>query len=134
MSIVESKNIKYSIADSAWIKARRMTSTVRQTKRPEHVDNLWQDGIKAKVSTWLYLQVGSSNVERTTASDYASTTTKHRCIPAKTNVLSAEKISVLSCYFPVRYSNHIGEEISCHLWYASVEIPGKCVDRRLIRA
>ncbi|GKA96888.1 alpha,alpha-trehalose-phosphate synthase [UDP-forming] 1 [Tanacetum coccineum] len=43
----------------------------------------------------------------------------------KTNVLSAEKISVLSCYFPVRYSNHIGEEISCHLWYASVEIPGK---------
>ncbi|GJT22505.1 retrovirus-related pol polyprotein from transposon TNT 1-94 [Tanacetum coccineum] len=34
----------------------------------------------------------------------------------KTNVLSAEKISVLSCYFPVRYSNHIGEEISCHLW------------------
>ncbi|GJU68031.1 retrovirus-related pol polyprotein from transposon TNT 1-94 [Tanacetum coccineum] len=52
----------------------------------------------------------------------------------KTNVLSAEKISVLSCYFPVRYSNHIGEEISCHLWYASVEIPGKCVVRRLIRA
>ncbi|GJT79485.1 hypothetical protein Tco_1053827 [Tanacetum coccineum] len=33
----------------------------------------------------------------------------------KTNVLSAEKISVLSCYFPVRYSNHIGEEISCHI-------------------
>ncbi|GKB64836.1 hypothetical protein Tco_0921022 [Tanacetum coccineum] len=35
----------------------------------------------------------------------------------KTNVFTAEKISVLSCYFPVRYSNHIGEEISCHLWY-----------------
>ncbi|GJX99071.1 gag-pol polyprotein [Tanacetum coccineum] len=56
------------------------------------------------------------------------------CHSGKTNVLSAEKISVLSCYFPVRYSNHIGEEISCHLWYASVEIPGKCVVRRLIRA
>ncbi|GJS75742.1 hypothetical protein Tco_0725623 [Tanacetum coccineum] len=52
----------------------------------------------------------------------------------KTNVFTAEKISVLSCYFPVRYSNHIGEEISCHLLYASVEIPGKCVDRRLIGA
>ncbi|GJU27569.1 retrovirus-related pol polyprotein from transposon TNT 1-94 [Tanacetum coccineum] len=56
------------------------------------------------------------------------------CHSGKTNVLSAEKISVLSCYFPVCYSNHIGEEISCHLWYASVEIPGKCVVRRLIRA
>ncbi|GKF24796.1 hypothetical protein Tco_0080690 [Tanacetum coccineum] len=28
----------------------------------------------------------------------------------KTNVFTAEKISVLSCYFLVRYSNHIGEE------------------------
>ncbi|GJR23059.1 putative RNA-directed DNA polymerase, eukaryota, reverse transcriptase zinc-binding domain protein [Tanacetum coccineum] len=71
------------------------------------------------------LQPAFQSEERMSSKRQLFLTTGHS---GKTNVLSAEKISVLSCYFPVRYSNHIGEEISCHLWYASVEIPGKCVE------
>ncbi|GJR23537.1 hypothetical protein Tco_0972064 [Tanacetum coccineum] len=102
-------------------------------------ENLYAKMLKKKqyciailsIEAQYYFDATRFNEERMSSKRQLFQTTGHS---GKTNVLSAEKISVLSCYFPVRYSNHIGEEISCHLWYASVEIPGKCVVRRLIRA
>ncbi|GJR39943.1 probable linoleate 9S-lipoxygenase 5 [Tanacetum coccineum] len=52
----------------------------------------------------------------------------------KTNVLNRRKIVFYRVYFRFALFQPHGEEISCHLLYASVEIPGKCVDRRLIGA
>ncbi|GJZ54251.1 retrovirus-related pol polyprotein from transposon TNT 1-94 [Tanacetum coccineum] len=52
-------------------------------------------------------------------------------------ILTASRFSIMrnachrkdSCPDNVLYSHHIGEEISCQLWYASVEIPREMFDR-----
>ncbi|GJZ80692.1 hypothetical protein Tco_0645686 [Tanacetum coccineum] len=52
----------------------------------------------------------------------------------KTNVITAEKISALTCGFWVHFFNHMGEEISCESKYALFEFPGGRVVRRIIQA
>ncbi|GJR78440.1 hypothetical protein Tco_0149225 [Tanacetum coccineum] len=74
--------------------------------------------------------MGSSSIITNQGTDISQKDEK----PSKKRQNKGEMEKGESALWPVRYSNHIGEEISCHLWYASVEIPGKCVVRRLIRA